>query len=172
MPLEAHISTVNSERWLVSTSWSSNRGERNFWMQRLEAKNPPERPLFTAETRNAQNRQQDPRRNGLFSIADGYYRSGRLDGGDYLDQTACSPRRDRTSLRHSSQERNFLLQRRDGKMGSFAAIAGAETALTKEIDRHVFEIAELLRVSLRLYNLRVWVVGTTGIEPVTPTMSR
>ena len=57
-------------------------------------------------------------------------------------------------------------------MGSFAAIAGAETALTKEIDRHVFEIAELLRVSLRLYNLRVWVVGTTGIEPVTPTMSR
>jgi hypothetical protein len=39
-------------------------------------------------------------------------------------------------------------------MGSFAAIAGAETALTKEIDRHVFEIAELLRVSLRVYNLR------------------
>src|SRR5258705_8836214 len=45
-------------------------------MQRLEAKNPRERPLFTAETRNAQNRQQDPRGNGLFSIDDGFYRSG------------------------------------------------------------------------------------------------
>jgi len=52
-------------------------------------------------------------------------------------------------------------------MGSFAAIAGAETALTKEIDRHVFEIAELLRVSLRLYNLRVWVVVCAVVcEPV------
>jgi hypothetical protein len=50
-------------------------------MQRLEAKSPPERPLFTAETRNAQNRQQDPRRNGLFSIDDGFYGSGRLNGG-------------------------------------------------------------------------------------------
>ena len=50
-------------------------------MQRLEAKNPPERPLFTAETRNAQNRQHDPRRNGLFSINDGFYGSGRLNGG-------------------------------------------------------------------------------------------
>jgi len=50
-------------------------------MQRLEAKKPPERPLFTAETRNAQNRQQDPRRNGLLLIDDGFYRSGRLDGG-------------------------------------------------------------------------------------------
>jgi len=60
-------------------------------MQRLEAKNPPERPLFTAETRNAQNRQQDPRRNGLFSIDDGFYGSGRLNGGDHLNQTACSP---------------------------------------------------------------------------------
>ena len=50
-------------------------------MQRLEAKNPPERPLFTAETRNAQNRQQDHRRNGLFSIDDGFYGSLRLNGG-------------------------------------------------------------------------------------------
>jgi hypothetical protein len=50
-------------------------------MQRLEAKNPPDRPLFTAETRNAQNRQQDPRRNGLFSIDDGFRGSRRLNGG-------------------------------------------------------------------------------------------
>jgi hypothetical protein len=59
-------------------------------MQRLEAKSPPERPLFTAETRNAQNRQQDPRRNGLFSIDDGFYGSGRLNGGRDRDRT-CDP---------------------------------------------------------------------------------
>jgi hypothetical protein len=73
-----------------------------------------------------------------------------------------------TSLRNSSQERNFLLQRPGGETGSFGSIAGAETALTREFGRHVFEIAALLRVSQRLYNYRVWVVDTIGIEPVTP----
>ena len=77
-----------------------------------------------------------------------------------------------TSLRYSSQERNFLLQRPGGETGSFGSIAGAETALTREFGRHVFEIAALLRVSQRLHNYRVWVVGATGIEPVTPSMSR
>jgi hypothetical protein len=76
-----------------------------------------------------------------------------------------------TSLRNSSQERNFLLQRPGGETGPFGSIAGAETALTREFGRHVFEIAALLRVSRRICNYRVWVVGTTGIEPVTPTMS-
>src|SRR5258708_30547673 len=46
-----------------------------------------------------------------------------------------------TSLRNSSQERNFLLQRPGGETGSFGSIAGAETALTREFGRHVFEIA-------------------------------
>jgi hypothetical protein len=53
-------------------------------------------------------------------------------------------------------------------MASFGAIAVAETALTREFGGHVFDIAELLRVSITLCNLRVWVVGATGIEPVTP----
>ena len=44
-------------------------------------------------------------------------------------------------------------------MGSFASIAGAETALARESARHVFEIAALLRVSHTLYNYRMWVVG-------------
>src|SRR5207244_4342827 len=57
------------------------RRERNFWMQRPEARNPPERPLLSAETLNVQNRRQDPRRNGLFSVDDGFRSSGRLDGG-------------------------------------------------------------------------------------------
>ena len=54
-------------------------------------------------------------------------------------------------------------------MGLFASIAGAETALTREFGRHVFEIAVLLRVSHTLYNYRVWVVEVIAIEPVTPT---
>src|SRR3981081_3466937 len=62
--------------------------------------------------------------------------------------------------------RHFLLQRPGGETGSFGSIAGAETALTREFGRHVFEIAALLRVSQRLYNYRVWVVGVTGIEPI------
>src|SRR3981081_3123556 len=73
-----------------------------------------------------------------------------------------------TSLRYSSQERNFLLQRPGGETGSFGSIAGAETALTREFGRHVFEIAALLRVPQRLYNYRVWVVGVIGIEPNYP----
>ena len=66
-------------------------------------------------------------------------------------------------------------------MGLFASIAGAETALTREFGRHVFEIAVLLRVSHTLYNYRVWVVETiwtklpaphAGIEPVSETRAR
>jgi hypothetical protein len=64
-----------------------------------------------------------------------------------------------------------LLQRPDGRMGRLTPIAGAETALTREFGKHVFEIAELLRVPHIRYNYRVWVVGATGIEPVTPSMS-
>ena len=58
-------------------------------------------------------------------------------------------------------------QRPGGETGSFGSIAGAETALTREFGRHVFEIAALLRVSKRLYNYRVW-VDVTGIELATP----
>ena len=53
-------------------------------------------------------------------------------------------------------------------MGSLGPIAGAETALTRDFGRHVFEIAALLRVSQRLYNYRVCVVEVIGIEPLTP----
>ena len=73
-----------------------------------------------------------------------------------------------TSLRNSSQERNFLLQRPGGETGSFGSIAGAETALTREFGRHVFEIAALLRVSERLYNYRVWVVEMVWFELAAP----
>ena len=69
------------------------------------------------------------------------------------------------SLRNSSQERNFLLQRPGGEMGSFASIAGTETALTREFGRHAFENAALLRVPHTLYNYRVWVVGAGKLWP-------
>ncbi len=58
----------------------SSRQERNFWMQRPEPKNPPERPLCRQRPGNVENRRQDPRRNGLFSIEDGFRGSGRLGG--------------------------------------------------------------------------------------------
>ena len=57
------------------------RRERNFWKQRPEAKNPPERPLLSAETGNLKIGMKNPRRNGLFLIDDGFRSSGRLDGG-------------------------------------------------------------------------------------------
>src|ERR1035437_10044066 len=65
------------------------------------------------------------------------------------------------------QERNFGGQRPEDEIGTFAAIAEAETALTRKFGRHVFEIAALLRVSHTLYNYRVWVVGAPGLEPGT-----
>ena len=72
-----------------------------------------------------------------------------------------------TSLRNSSQERNFLLQRPGGETGSFGSIAGAETALTRVFGRHVFEIAALSRVVSTLYNYRVCVVVcAVRYEPV------
>ena len=64
------------------------------------------------------------------------------------------------------------MQRPGAEMASFAPIAGAETAPTREFGRHVFDITALSRVPITRYNYRVCVVGTTGIEPVTPTMSR
>jgi hypothetical protein len=73
-----------------------------------------------------------------------------------------------TSLRYSSQERNFLLQRPGGETGSFGSIAGAETALTREFGRHVFEIAALLRVSQRLHNYGVWMVEMVWFELAAP----
>src|SRR6266478_8974187 len=73
------------------------------------------------------------------------------------------------SLRKSSQERNFLLQRPGGETGSFASIGGTETALTSQFGRHAFENAALLRVSHTLYNYRVWVVETIWTKLPAPT---
>ena len=63
------------------------------------------------------------------------------------------------------------MRRPEGKTPSFAAIAGPETEPTQEFGGHVFDVAELLRVSIILHNYRVCLVGATGIEPVTPSMS-
>jgi len=60
------------------------------------------------------------------------------------------------------------MQRQRDEMGLFVAISVAETALTREFGRHVFEIAVVLRVPINLYNFRVWVVEMEGIELAAP----
>jgi hypothetical protein len=124
-----------------------------------------------AETGNVKNRRQDPRRKRPLFDRSRFGGSGRLGGGDGRDQAANSPRSRRTSLRHLSQERNFSTQRQRRELGTFSAISVAETAFSREFNRHVFETAALMRVFRMLCNLGVCVVGATGIEPVTPSMS-
>src|ERR1700692_3905292 len=63
---------------------------------------------------------------------------------------------------------NFRCRDRGAEMGSFAVNARPETTRIREFGRHVFEIAGLSRASLNIYNLRVWVVDTEGIELPTP----
>jgi len=67
------------------------------------------------------------------------------------------------------------MRRPEGKTPSFAAIAGPETEPTQEFGGHVFDVAELLRVSIILHNYRVCLVEVIGhklathhpvIEPV------
>ena len=119
----------------------NRRGERNFGVQRREAKIGRRDRKRHRRPKERNDTGQNPQRNGLSGVGAGICGFVGLDGGDDLDQTACSPRRDRTSLRTSGQERNFLLQRQGGEMGSFGSIAGTETALTRDFGRHVFEIA-------------------------------
>src|ERR1700730_940505 len=57
------------------------RRVRNFWTQRPEAKNQPERPLLSAETGNSKIGVKNAGRNGLFLIGDGLRSSRRLGGG-------------------------------------------------------------------------------------------
>jgi hypothetical protein len=73
------------------------------------------------------------------------------------------------SLRNSTQERNFLLQRPGGEMGSFASIAGTETALTREFGRHAFENAALLRLEVVGHKLKT---HNPVIEPVSDIRER
>jgi hypothetical protein len=116
---------------------------------------------------------EDPDRNGPFRVGLEIRSFEGLDGEGDLDQTGCFPRRDRTSLRTSSQERNFLLRRPGGEMGSFASIAGAETRQPENLADmslrlRLFEIAALLRASDIQYNYRVWAVETIGTKLPAP----
>jgi hypothetical protein len=71
-----------------------------------------------------------------------------------------------------SEEREFSMQRLSGETGLFAESLPAETAQMRELGPHVFDISAVVRVFYLSHNLYEWLVGTTGIEPVTPTMSR
>src|SRR5258705_3421436 len=72
---------TRSQPGFRANGWKPGRRERNFWKQRPEAKSPPERPLLSAETGKLKIGMKNPRRNGLFSIGDGFCGSGRLGGG-------------------------------------------------------------------------------------------
>jgi hypothetical protein len=143
------------------------RRERNFWMQR---RGPQNRHTNATTARRDQNpgneRPEIPAETPYLASC----RNRTVCKDWMVDWTKLAAPHAviETSLRNSSQERNFLLQRPGGETGSFGSIAGAETALTREFGRHVFEIAALLRASQRLYNYRVWVVETEGTELPTP----
>src|SRR5258705_6829792 len=72
---------TRSQPGFRANGWKPGRRERNFWKQRPEAKNPPERPLLSAETGKLKISMKNPPRNRLFSIGDRFFRSGRLGGG-------------------------------------------------------------------------------------------
>jgi hypothetical protein len=64
------------------------------------------------------------------------------------------------------------MQRLSGETGRFAVSLSTETAPFRKFAAHVFDIGAEMRVPGIIYNYSEWLVGTTGIEPVTPTMSR
>src|SRR5260370_23978027 len=63
--------------------WPSKpcRGERNFWMQRREAKNRPERPQGSPETERVERYRQNPHRNGRSRVGARICGFVGLDGG-------------------------------------------------------------------------------------------
>ena len=70
-----------------------------------------------------------------------------------------------------SQEREFSMQRQGDIIGDFGTYSTAETAQTKKPGTHVFDISDVLRVSLSHHNYREWVVGTQQIETGCPPPS-
>src|SRR5258708_5323229 len=95
------------ERRPVSGRPKFSRGERNFWMERPEAKNPPERPLLSAETGNVENRRQHPAETASFRLTT----VSAVREETIWTKLAAPHAGIEPSLRKSSQERNFLLQR-------------------------------------------------------------
>ena len=59
-------------------------------MRDLESKNPPDRPLMSAETGNVEISRQDPLERALFPERRRLCSPGRLDGGRDRDRT-CDP---------------------------------------------------------------------------------
>src|SRR6516162_4946781 len=70
-----------------------------------------------------------------------------------------------------SQEREFLMQRQGDKISDFGTYSTAETAETKKLGTHVFDISDVLRVSLSHHNYRELVVETRWIETGCPPLS-
>ena len=114
----------------------------------------------------------NPGTNGLLEPDGKIPGSAGLGGGDQMDRDWVPTTQSIERVSGRSQEREFSMQRQGDKISDFGTYSTAETAQTKKPGTHVFNISAVSRVSLSHHNYREWVVGTTGIEPVTPTMSR
>ena len=110
---DADITTGNSRPLPSQFVLKFRPRERNFWMQRLEAKNPPERPLFTAETTNAQTGQQDPCRKRAIFDRRRLPRFGKTEWWGQSGSNCLPPTQTSNQSPDSSQERIF--QRRDSR---------------------------------------------------------
>jgi hypothetical protein len=140
-------------------------------MQRREAKNRPERPQGSPETERVERyRRKSPQKRPIGSRRRDL-RFRRTGWWGWYGPNCQLPTQSLNRSLTSSQERKFSMQRRQAELAIFVVNMRPETAHIKEFGRHVFEIAALSRASPKRYNLRVWVVGATGIEPVTPSMS-
>jgi hypothetical protein len=58
-----------------------------------------------------------------------------------------------------------------GRNSPILRVCRGRDRVIRTIQPACFDIAEVSRVPWRLHNYRVWMVGATGIEPVTPSMS-
>ena len=72
--------------------WKPCRGERNFLMRRREAKIGLRDRKCHQRPNERNDNGENPHRNGVFGAGPEICGLGRLDGGDQLDQTGCSPR--------------------------------------------------------------------------------
>ena len=121
------------------------RGERNFWMQRLEAKNRPQRPQGSPETERLERYQRKSPQKPVLSQPGNLQFGGTgwwRQSGSKL--SAHHPVIERVS--RLSQERKFSMQRLSGETGLFAASLPAETAQIRKLGAHVFEIFIAIRV--------------------------
>lgn len=97
------------------------RGERNFWMQRREAKNRPERPRTSPETERVERYQRKSQQKRPNESRRRHLRFRRTGWWGWYGPNCQLPTQSSNRSPTPTQERNFLLQRPGAEMGSFAS---------------------------------------------------